>query len=152
MIIEGFSKLTREQKIQMAAQYSSQPLEFASRMLSNWHSQSPYTEYTENAVSNFYLPYGLSPNFLINGKEYIIPMVTEESSVVAAASAASKFWYSRGGFHTTVSKMVKPGHIHFLWKGDPDILEKFIHHIIPGLKAAAAPIEKSMKERGGGVE
>jgi hydroxymethylglutaryl-CoA reductase len=156
MIIEGFSKLSREQKIQIAAQYSSHPLEFANRMLSNWHpelkAQTPYTEFTENAVSNFCLPYSLSPNFLINGREYIIPMVTEESSVVAAASSAAKFWYSRGGFHTTVSKMVKPGHIHFLWKGDPDILEKFIHHIIPGLKAAAAPIEKSMKERGGGIE
>lgn len=155
-MIEGFSKLSREQKIQAAAALSSRPLEFTRQLLAHWHSdlslQKIYAEFTENTVSNYYLPYCLAPNFLVNHREYIIPMVTEESSVVAAASAAAKYWHSRGGFTARVSKMLKPGHIHFYWTGNPDVLDSFITAIIPALTESAGNITKSMKERGGGIE
>ena len=44
------------------------------------------------------MPFGVAPNFLINEKFYSLPMTIEESSVVAAASNAAKFWLTRGGF------------------------------------------------------
>ena len=53
---------------------------------------------SENTISNFVLPYSVAPNFVINDIEYAIPMVIEESSVVAAASNAAKYWSTRGGF------------------------------------------------------
>ena len=53
-------------------------------------------------MSNFYLPFAIAPNFLINNKQYTIPMVTEESSVIAAASKSAKFWLDKGGFKAKV--------------------------------------------------
>ena len=64
--------------------------------------QQLHDEFIENTISNFYMPFGVAPNFLINEKLYTIPMTIEESSVVAAASNAAKFWLSRGGFKTTI--------------------------------------------------
>ena len=48
------------------------------------------------------MPLGVAPNFLIDGKDLTIPMVVEESSVVAAACNSAKFWYKRGGFKTKI--------------------------------------------------
>ena len=64
------------------------------------------------------MPFGVAPNFQINGKTYCVPMVIEESSVVAAASAAAKFWMTRGGFHAEVLDVQKIGQVSFKWKGD----------------------------------
>ena len=154
-MIQGFSQLSREEKIRIAAEYASQPVEFANEMFSHWHpeqkSKEKSSEFTENAVSDFYLPYSLAPNFRINGKDYMVPMVTEESSVVAAASAAAKFWWSRGGFHTRIKGVMKPGHIHFFWNGTRIVIESFIAEINPGLLESVRTIENSMKARGGGV-
>ncbi|MGP1411411.1 MAG: hydroxymethylglutaryl-CoA reductase, degradative [Peptoanaerobacter stomatis] len=54
----------------------------------------------ENVIGRFTLPLGVALNFMINGKDYIIPMVTEETSVVAAASNAAKLARDSGGFYT----------------------------------------------------
>jgi len=154
-VIQGFSKISREEKIRIAAEYASQPVEFARELFTHWHPeqklQKRYAEFSENAVSNFYLPYSLAPNFRINGKDYIIPMVTEESSVVAAASAAAKFWWQHGGFKTQTGKLLKPGHIHFIWKGNATALSLFINQIKPGLMEATSEVEKAMRNRGGGI-
>jgi hydroxymethylglutaryl-CoA reductase len=61
-----------------------------------------HDEFIENTITNFYIPLGVAPNFLINGKYSTIPMAIEESSVVAAASKSAKFWSTRGGFKATV--------------------------------------------------
>ncbi len=154
-LIQGFSGLSREEKIRIAAAFSNQPEEFAKALNAHWHPEREeherYSGISENAVSTFYLPYSLAPNFLINGQTYIVPMVTEESSVVAAASAGAKFWMVHGGFTTVVKEMLKPGHIHFIWKGDVPVLESFIADILPGMFMATHCVEKSMKTRGGGV-
>ena len=71
--------------------------------------QQVFDGFSENTVTNFPLPYGVAPNFIVNGRTYAVPMVTEESSVVAAASAAAKYWMTRGGFHAEVVAMEKLG-------------------------------------------
>ncbi len=153
--ISGFSKLNREEKIRIASQYATHPVEFVNLVLSNMHAglvNNTGEHFTENAISEFSLPYSVAPNFLIDGKVYMIPMVTEESSVVAAASSAAKFWFDHGGFHTRVSNMVKPGHIHFLWYGATDILNSFFNDIVPGLKDSVEKMIQSMEARGGGIQ
>ena len=55
------------------------------------------------------------PNFLINGASYTIPMAIEESSVVAAACKAAKFWRKRGGFKTKIIDFKKTGQVHFIF-------------------------------------
>ena len=56
----------------------------------NEKKQKLHDEFIENSITNYYLPLGVAPNFVINGKEYTLPMAIEESSVVAAACKSSK--------------------------------------------------------------
>ena len=76
------------------------------------------------------MPYGVAPNFKINNEIYAVPMVIEESSVVAAAASAAKYWMSRGGFKATVLSTTKIGQVHFFWHGDPMLIKS----IFPKLK------------------
>ena len=87
--------------------------------------QKKHDEFIENSLTNFYMPLGVAPNFLINGEPYTIPMVIEESSVVAAASKAAKFWLNSGGFKAEVLDTLKVGQVHFLFNGDPKIIHSF---------------------------
>lgn len=68
----------------------------------------------ENMISVFPVPLGLAANFIINGKDCLIPMATEETSVIAAASNAAKLARSCGGFTANVSKSVMIGQVHVL--------------------------------------
>ena len=86
--ISGFSKLNKSEKIKwLTEQLDNTELEQSIK--SYWHQsydeQKVFDEFSENTVSNFYFPYGLAPNFEIDGKMYTVPMVIEESSVAAAA-------------------------------------------------------------------
>ena len=110
--ISGFSKLTKQEKIEwLLSNVFENPREVIREFSEYWHKdetrQKVFDEISENTLTNFYLPYGVAPNFLINGKMHIIPMVIEESSVVAAASKAAKFWLDKGGFKTTVLSTTK---------------------------------------------
>ena len=102
--ISGFSKLPKRDKIYWLAKnflYAS-PVEIFKEFAEYWHdnveAQKLLDGFSENTLTNFPVPFGIAPNFKINDAMYAIPMVTEESSVVAAASNAAKFWLSRGGF------------------------------------------------------
>ena len=115
---EGFSKLSKEQKMNyLANHYFSNDKNFLEKLKSYWHpkaeSQKVFDEFSENTITNFYLPFSVAPNFEINNKSYCIPMVIEESSVVAACSKAAKFWKVRGGFKAEVINTVKTGQVHF---------------------------------------
>ena len=105
--IEGFSKLSKEEKINWITQMYFEDAQKAKEIVSTYnHSnekvQKLHDEFIENSITNFYLPLGVAPNFIINGREYTLPMATEESSVVAAASKSAKFWAYRGGFKTQI--------------------------------------------------
>lgn len=154
--IEGFSKLTKAEKIDwIAANYTDNPKVTKTVLERYWNSdgqlQKLHDEFIENTLTNYYLPLGIAPNFLINGKLYAIPMAIEESSVVAAASKAAKFWLDRGGFKATVLGTEKIGQVHFIFRGDAKKLEKFFDSLKPRLIAGAQPITKNMKKRGGGI-
>ena len=99
--LPGFYKLSVEERLEVVAKFSNLsedekkmllstgalPLEIADRMI-------------ENVIGTFELPIGIATNFLIDGKDYLIPMVLEEPSVVAAASNAARMARERGGFFT----------------------------------------------------
>lgn len=154
--VSGFSKLNKTQKIDwLLEHYIQGDTAFKEVLLSYWNSNSKlqqlHDEFIENTISNFYLPFGVAPNFLINDKLFAIPMVIEESSVVAAASNAAKFWLDRGGFKAEVLSTTKNGQVHFNYFGDNQKLITFFKIVKPKLLAAVADLEKNMKKRGGGV-
>ncbi|MCK4569218.1 MAG: hydroxymethylglutaryl-CoA reductase, degradative [Bacteroidales bacterium] len=154
-IRKGFSKLNKEQKIDLTASYFENPAKAARELKSFWHNdpdiQKRLDEFAENTISNFSFPYGIAPNFVINGNMYLVPMVIEESSVIAAASNAAKFWSERGGFHAKVVSMTKVGQLHFIWEGDTDKLRSSMPEIREKLITEANHITTNMRKRGGGI-
>lgn len=154
--IKGFSKLSKEEKIAWITKaYFSNPEEAKTIVTQYWNSseslQKLHDEFIENTLTNFYLPYGVAPNFEINGKSYTVPMVIEESSVVAAASKAAKFWGERGGFKATVLNTEKIGQVHFLFDGNFEKLNSFFETIKPKFFSDTAAFTKNMQKRGGGI-
>lgn len=154
--IAGFSKLSKEEKINwIAKEYFSNPQEAVSILKNYWNSdeklQKLHDEFIENTISNFYIPLGVAPNFLINGKYNSIPMAIEESSVVAAASKSAKFWSTRGGFKATVINTEKIGQVHFIFNGDESKLASFFAEIKTKFYTNTESITKNMQKRGGGI-
>ncbi|WP_432672756.1 hydroxymethylglutaryl-CoA reductase, degradative [Flavobacterium sp. SM2513] len=154
--INGFSKLSKEKKIDWIAQnYFSEPEKATQLIKSYWNAdtklQQLHDDFIENTITNFYLPLGLSPNFLINGKYYTVPMVIEESSVVAAASKSAKYWSERGGFKTTVFNTEKIGQVHFIFNGDKSKLETFFTKIKAKFHEDTNGTTANMQKRGGGI-
>lgn len=155
-IINGFSKLTKAQKIQwLSEQFASSPEELAA-VLTSWQhpnesQQKILDGFTENAVSNYTLPYSIAPNVLVNGKTYAVPMVIEESSVVAAASSAAKFWLEKGGFHTEVLGTLKLGQVHFRWTGGSKKMQALFPELKQVLLESCEDLTVNMRNRGGGV-
>jgi hydroxymethylglutaryl-CoA reductase len=154
--IAGFSKLSKEEKIQwLAERYltgtTGAATELAGFWLHNEELQRVLDGFSENTISNYYLPYGIAPNFMIDGKLYAVPMVIEESSVVAAASSAAKFWLNRGGFKTEVRSTRKVGQVHFNWTGEGQKLYQHFDELQARLRQDAAHLTANMEKRGGGV-
>ncbi|WP_417354024.1 hydroxymethylglutaryl-CoA reductase, degradative [Flavobacterium sp.] len=154
--IAGFSKLTKQEKINwIANEYFTNPAVAVSLLKKYWNNdenlQKLHDEFIENTITNFYLPLGVCPNFNINGREYTIPMAIEESSVVAAASKAAKFWAQRGGFKTMILGTEKIGQVHFIYKGDKQKLTAFFNTIKPRFFNETESITKNMQKRGGGI-
>jgi hydroxymethylglutaryl-CoA reductase len=154
--ISGFSKLNKTGKLKWIVENFFKDPEQVMRELSNYwllneEEQRIIDGFSENTISNFILPYGVAPNFLIDGKEYCVPMVIEESSVVAAASSAAKFWFSRGGFRTRVLGTVKVGQVHFKWNGDAALLDTLFPEMEAYLREISRDITQNMEKRGGGI-
>jgi len=154
--VSGFSKFTKEQKIiWLANSFLSGNKDAIAILKKYWNEdrqlQQLHDEFIENTISNFYLPFAIAPNFIINNKPYVIPMVIEESSVVAASSLVAKFWGERGGFKAQVISTTKVGHVHFFYEGDFKDLQKYFDSIKSKLLVATQPITKNMQKRGGGI-
>jgi hydroxymethylglutaryl-CoA reductase len=154
--VSGFSKFTKSEKIDwlITNHFQNNP-EAKANLERYWNTdevlQKLHDEFTENTVSNFYLPFGVAPNFLINDKMYVIPMTIEESSVVAAASNAAKFWMERGGFKAKVLSTTKVGQVHFMFHEKFVELESLFKSIKPHLFKQTKAITKNMDARGGGI-
>ena len=134
VIFSGFSKFDRKQRLDFIAQVTdlsaADMRSFHDYDAPDAHQQEVYSAMTENYIGNFPMPMGVVTNMLINDEMYIVPFVTEESSVIAAASKAAKFWAERGGFRACIEGITKKGQVHFTWNGKP----LHIKHLFPTIK------------------
>ena len=154
--VSGFSKFSKIQKIDWMVENFFEGNEKIYTILKQYWSdnkvlQDLHDDFIENTISNFYMPFAIAPNFIINGKPYAIPMTIEESSVVAAASLVAKFWSTRGGFQAKVISTKKIGQIHFMYAGDKSELEAYFNSMLPKFHKATDTITKNMRKRGGGI-
>jgi len=154
-LIKGFSKLTKEEKIKLVASSFANSIEVEATIKSFWNEdaaiQKLFDEFSENTITNYYFPYGIAPNVMINGTVYMVPMVIEESSVIAAASNSAKYWAGKGGFHSEVISTTKVGQVHFIWDGDFAALHLHFPQLRLLLTGRTSTITANMEERGGGV-
>ena len=154
-LLSGFSKLTKDEKIEMVAGRFGNTggiiRELKSYLHNDAEKQRLFDEFSENTISNFYLPFAIAPNFLINDKMYMVPMVIEESSVVAAASNGAKYWAPKGGFKAEVISTTKVGQVHFIWQGEVEKLQALFPMLKEDLIAKTKHITTNMEERGGGI-
>jgi len=104
-IVKEFADLTDEEVNMLKAQ-GALSLDLADRMI-------------ENVIGIFPMPFGVAVNFLINGRDYMIPMVIEETSVVAAASYGAKMTRSKGGIFTSSTEPIMIGQIQTVRVKDP---------------------------------
>ena len=154
--ISGFSKLTKREKIKWVSEsFFLDPSKAKLDLIKYWNSdpkvQEIHDEFIENTLSNFYMPFGVAPNFIIDGESYVLPMAIEESSVVAAASKSAKYWSKRGGFHTKIISVEKTGHIHFLFDGNKNEIKRFFRNHKQQLLESCDDISLKMRKRGGGI-
>lgn len=103
--VKEFANLTDEE-LKLLQSRSSLQISLADQMI-------------ENVVGVFPLPFGIAVNFMINGKDYLIPMVIEETSVIAASSYAAKMTRSRGGIFTSSTEPIMIGQIQTSKIKDP---------------------------------
>jgi len=154
--VTGFSKLTKSQKIDwLVSNHLNDNATARETLTQYWNEdqklQDLHDGFSENTVTNYYFPFGLAPNFLIDEQLVTIPMAIEESSVVAAASKAAKFWLDRGGFKTVIKGTKKVGQVHVMYHGLSSDLDAFYAFAKAELLQSLEQINASMKKRGGGI-
>jgi len=118
--IEGFYKLGMAERLRIVKEFAGLTDEEA-MALAGFGGIDPSIpdKMVENAVGSFQLPLGIATNFLVNGKDYLIPMAIEEPSVIAAASNAAKMARDAGGFHTSSTAPIMIGQIQLTNIRDP---------------------------------
>lgn len=154
-MIRGFSKLHRQDKVKWLSEWTEddQLGEFLGAFrLDDTQSQETFEKFSENTLSNYHLPWGIVPNVVVDGTLFHVPVVIEESSVVAAASKAASFWAKRGGFQTVFINTLKKGQLHFTFQGDASRLLKQWDNIVMLLKEKTSAITRNMEKRGGGIK
>ena len=105
----------------------------------------------ENVVATFDLPFAIAPNFLINGRDYLVPMVVEEPSIVAGVSAAAKLARASGGFEVEQEESLLAGQIQLFEIDDPDrVIQSLLAKKNALLEMANALMGK-LVARGGGA-
>ncbi|MEM0178870.1 MAG: 3-hydroxy-3-methylglutaryl-CoA reductase, partial [Fervidicoccaceae archaeon] len=119
--IQGFHKLTQEERLRIVREFSNLSDEEV-ELLRKWGSMDSKVAETmiENAISAMSYAYAIAPNFRINGREHLIPMVIEEPSVVAAASNAARLMREGEGIRSISTEPIMIGQIHLINVSNPE--------------------------------
>jgi hydroxymethylglutaryl-CoA reductase len=117
-----------------------------------YFSQQELDSIGENVIGSFQLPFSIATNFKINGKDYLVPMVTEESSVVAAASYGAKIARKLGGFTAESMDSVMMGQIQITLFSNSDEIENKIAELRPNIMKLANSVDPILIKLGGGAK
>ena len=106
----------------------------------------------ENVVGVFGLPFAVAPNFLVNKKDYVVPMVVEEPSIVAGVSGAAKLFRESGGFTVTATDPILIGQIQIIDVKEPDEVIRSLYSSAASLIELANRLQPKLLARGGGAQ
>ncbi|MCY7170555.1 hydroxymethylglutaryl-CoA reductase, degradative [Streptococcus mitis] len=148
----GFSKKSYQERLELLkAQALLSPERQESLEQDEQMSVTVADQLSENVVGTFSLPYSLVPEVLVNGQEYTVPYVTEEPSVVAAASYASKIIKRAGGFTAQVHERQMIGQVALYQVAEPEQAQEKIASKKAELLELANQAYPSIVKRGGGA-
>ena len=148
----GFSKKTYHERLELLrAQALLSPEKQTSLEQDEQISLAVADQLSENVVGTFSLPYSIIPELLVNGQDYTVPYVTEEPSVVAAASYASKIIKRAGGFTAQVHERQMIGQVALYQVADPEQAQEKIVSKKAELLELANQAYPSIVKRGGGA-
>ena len=149
--IPGFYKLTVKERVKKVKEFAGLNDEEESILLSmDGLDEKTADRMIENVIGSMQLPLGVATNFLINGKDYLVPMAIEETSVVAAASNAAKMARVKGGFKAHASEPIMIGQIQIL-DAKENAVEELKKHKEEVLELANAQ-DKILVSLGGGAK
>lgn len=149
--LPGFYRLSLAERANLVGQWADLEPEEVDILLGRGLHNEQANAMIENVVGTYELPLGIAANFLVNGRDYLIPMVVEEPSVVAAISHAAKLIRAGGGFHTTATEPVMIGQIQVLDVPDMDAALAALRAAEAELLARANCCDKVMVKLGGGA-
>lgn len=148
---KSFRHLSRFEKLQQLEQKGWLSKENKEILLNNpLISEEVANSLIENVIGQGTLPVGLVPEMIVDEKAYVVPMMVEEPSVVAAASYGAKLVNQTGGFKIVTSERLMIGQIVFDAVEDTEALEITINNLEPKIKKIADEVYPSIIERGGG--
>jgi len=151
--ISGFYKLSMDERHELLSKLLDlSPDDLSILKELGYFTPSQIDTLIENVVGSYQLPFGLAFNFKINGKDYIIPMVIEEPSVVAAASNAAKMARKHGGFHSDEVKSVMISQIQITRLKDIEEAKGILEKNKKILLKIANDQDPILNELGGGAQ
>ncbi len=149
--IPGFYNLPLDQRTKSLSEASGLTVEELAVFRSQGLSSDQADHMVENAVGIYALPLGIGLNFVVNGREVLVPMAIEEPSVVAGASFMARLARAGGGFTATTTPPEMIGQIQVLGVQDLMAASLQLHEHKDELLAEADAIDPVLKKFGGGA-
>ncbi|NIA26442.1 MAG: hydroxymethylglutaryl-CoA reductase, degradative [Desulfobulbaceae bacterium] len=151
--IKGLYRLGIAERIRVLQQQGWLSAADAELLQQGKHVLSPAAadKMIENVIGVFALPLAIAPNFVVNKRDYIVPMVVEEPSIVAATSNAARLARNTGGFTVECSESLLAGQIHVTDVDDPDLAMSRLNAASAELVETANAVHPRLVARGGGV-
>jgi len=151
--ISGLYKLTVTERVARLRDLGCLSPEQAARLQGGYHvlSATAADHMIENVIGIFGLPFAIAPNFIVNGRECLVPLVVEEPSIVAGLSSAAAMARSLGGFEVESSGSLLIGQVHITDVADADYAIAALETAKPALLDAANAVHPRLIARGGGV-
>lgn len=150
--IDGFYKMSVSERLDVVAELTRIDRSELEVLCSNEGLKTDTADrMIENVVGTFPLPVGIAANFTVNEKDYLVPMVVEEPSVVAAASFMAKISRASGGFQTSYSGSIMISQIHVTGVSDPYGARLKVYQHRDELLAEANKYDQTLVSLGGGA-
>lgn len=149
--LPGFYKRPLEERVELVANWANLSPEDICTLKGSSLNRQQADKMVENVLGVFSLPLGVAVNFLVNGRDYLIPMAVEEPSVLAAVSHSAKLIRAGGGFETDSSEPIMIGQIQILDIPDMNTAIASLQNNKAALMALADSASQSIVRRGGGA-
>jgi len=150
--IAGFYRLTMEERLEAVRSFAGLTEEEAQAIVQGAPPREKLDHLVENVIGTIGIPLGIATNFLINGKDYLVPMATDESSVIAGASNGARMARVKGGFKATSSEPLMAATIQIGATKDAKRIQKIIHEKKEELLRLANTRSSTLPKMGAGAK